>query len=173
MGSTVNKLIKIEFSKEFKLKIKMTHDIYTITQINGVGFIVQEKEWEDYQKYFCPETYEAFFICDKEETQEMGYLFYQIFVCEKTSLIFNEMYLSKPEDIYLLRNETSVRAMIHPYFEPLIDKTINRFQLNEYKECSYWSLLTSFGVGRFRTHSNFERKQFSNFDDFRKYFEYE
>jgi hypothetical protein len=151
----------------------MNKDSYTITQINGIGFIVREQEWTDYEKNFNLDQFEAFYFCDKQETKEMSYLFYQIFVCEKSSLIWNEMYLSKPEEISIFRNETSLRALYHPYYEPLISFTKDYFQLNEYKECSYWSILTSFDIGKYNKNTNIEKNEFKNFDEFTNYFGYQ
>lgn len=127
--------------------------VYTITQINGIGFIVQESEWEDFQPYFDSNNYEAFMFCEKEELQEQSFLVYYYFICEKASLIFNQLHLVGNQS-NLFDNDTSIRCMDDYRFKENIEETKRIFHLNGYRQCGYWSILTSFAVARMSNSTN-------------------
>jgi hypothetical protein len=140
--------------------------MYTVSQINGLGFIIYENEWEDFQKYFDSNNYECFMFCDKEETQEQSFLVYYYFICEKASLIFNQMYLSQPDNPTIYNNDTSVSSMDDPVFKERIEEIISHYHLDQYKQCGYWSVLTSFGIGRIG------KNQMNGLDDLRQHYGY-
>ncbi len=140
--------------------------MYTISQINGLGFILYGNEWEDYQSYFDSNNYECFMFCDKEETQEQSFLVYYYFICDKASLIFNQIHLTQPDNLSLFENDTNVHCNDDPVYQHRIDEMSERFHLDKYKQCGNWNVLTSFGVGRIG------KNQINGLEDFRQYYGY-
>lgn len=144
-------------------------DWYNFISVSGVGFRVTEEQYLIYKDLMGPD-YTGLIFSEGDECKVITY----IFICDKETGTYNQIEVPGPYTIDLsdhCTTYTEQKQMVQ-FFHDKINTMKMRFDLQE-GVCSYWSILTTMGVGEFELSVCPDEKYKTNvFPSVEKYREY-
>lgn len=146
-------------------------DWYTFHSVTCVGFIVTKEQYQVY-KHMLGEKYGCFIYSEPNGENITTY----IFIYDKETIIYNTISVPGPYDIDNSDNSTEIFEQTHmvKFFQNQIDQMRSHFDPHE-ETCTYWSVLTTLGIGEFELSLFKDDKYahtFTSIDDYCEYHGY-
>ena len=146
-------------------------DWYTFRSIVGVGFVVSEKKWPEYEKMMSDEYGALIYteVIDENESFSSS-----IFIYDKKTAMYSNITVPGPYEISKADHSTEIvkNQKMTSLLKDKVTQMCQKFNV-ESEVISYCLLQTSMGIGEFNQTLLGKNQQFESIKNYREYYGYE